>query len=148
MFLSDMSIKRVIESGSVVITPFNPENIQSNSYLLTVRGNHIVNYLQHINVWTKEYIEVPTCMLGILTARTSIARKGMFFTTSIGIDAGFKGNLVIEFFNVNREPFILNDGDKIVHLLLALTTTECTPYSGKYQGQRCGSGLENISDNR
>jgi deoxycytidine triphosphate deaminase len=144
MFFSDQDIRWAVIKGKVKIDPFTPANLQNNSYLLTANEDHRIRRLEHSNIWTRERIELPNNIVGLLTARSSIARQGLFFATSIGVDAGFKGNLVVEMFNVADDTLFIHKGDKIVHLWLARTKTSCSPYSGAYQNQRPGSGLENV----
>lgn len=142
LFLSDSDIQAHLASGRIRIKPFNLANLQNNSYLLTAKDKTLIIPLEHANIWTQESVELSNDLVGLLTARSSIARQGLFFATSIGVDAGFKGNLVIEVFNMSSRDLIINSGDKIVHIWFAQTTGNCSPYRGKYYGQKPGSGLE------
>jgi deoxycytidine triphosphate deaminase len=144
MFLSDKTILGCIQDGTIKIEPFKLGNVQNNSYLLESAEAIDIYPLENKNIWTMEKITLPNNMIGLLTARSSIARKGLFFATSIGVDAGFSGNLIIEFFNIGKKVYRLKQFDKIVHILFAQTTTECTPYKGIYQGQDPTSLFRNV----
>lgn len=144
MFLSDKDILKYVGLRKITIEPFNINNLQNNSYLLTSDETVEIKHLQHVNVWTKERVCLPNDIIGLLTARSSISRQGLFFATSIGVDAGFKGNLVIEFFNMSPNTFKLTRGDKMVHILFAQTTGPCKPYMGKYVNQKPGSLLRDV----
>jgi dCTP deaminase len=142
VFLSARDIERLLKSGKLGITPFDKENLGPNSYLLTADSELRVPRLEQRNIWTTEHVKIPTTHAALLTARSSIARRGLFFATSIGVDSGFEGNLVIEFFNVSNRDFMIKKGEPIVHLWVAELTSKARPYRGKYQGQRPGTGLE------
>lgn len=146
MFFGDKDIATLIRTGVVKIKPFALGRIQNNSYLLTSSETKTIEPGEHVNIWTAERIELPNNIVGLLTARSSISRQGLFFATSIGVDAGFKGHLVIEFFLIPKatKPYCLKKGDKIVHIWLAPTSCLCTPYKGKYQNQEPGGGLRDV----
>lgn len=142
MFLSGKDIEQLQKSGKLVITPFKKSNLGSNSYMLTANETLRVPRLQQKNIWTTEYVKIPTTHAALLTARSSIARRGLFFATSIGVDSGFEGNLVIEFFNVSNKEFVIKKGEPMVHLWITELSSRAVPYKGVYQGQKPGSKLK------
>ena len=144
VFLSGRDIEQLLKNGKLGITPFNKANLGPNSYMLSADSELKIPRLEQRNIWTIERVKIPTTHAALLTARSSIARRGLFFATSIGVDSGFDGNLVIEFFNVSKKDFVIKKGELMVHLWMAELSSRAKPYSGKYQGQQPGSGLENM----
>src|SRR5437016_4078435 len=77
--LSDNSIIMAVRCGLLVIDPFNPLHVQPASYDLTLAQDIILapyNESGHCALAdTIEWIEVPDCIRGELTGRSSVARQ-------------------------------------------------------------------------
>jgi len=53
------------------------------------------------------------------------------------VDAGFEGNITLEFYNANSRPLRIYPGMRICQLVFAQMEQPAeNPYRGKYQGQR------------
>jgi len=84
---------------------------------------------------TKEFLELPSDIMGFCAIRSTIARSGLIAPPTI-IDCGFKGTVTIEIFNASKKDIILYAGDRFLHVILEYTNSPCSkPYSGQYQGQ-------------
>jgi len=136
--LSNHDILKAVKGGKVKITPFNSGRIQNNSYKLSLSDTVVFAPKEFRNVWTLENVTLPNDLVGLLTARSIWARRGLFFCASIGVDAGFSGHLVIELLNVSDSHITVPAGEPFVHIWFIETTSECTPYSGSFQGQQPG----------
>lgn len=139
--LSNHDILKAVDEGRVGIDPFSAKRIQNNSYKLSLSETVVFAPGDFKNVWTLEKVSLPNNLAGLLTARSVWARKGLFFCASIGVDAGFSGNLVVELFNVSDSHITVPKGEPFVHLWLLKTSSECTPYSGIFQGQVPGESI-------
>ena len=139
--LSNHDILNAEKAGRIKITPFNAERVQNNSYKLSLSETVVFAPNEFKNIWTLEKVKLPNDLVGLLTARSVWARKGLFFCASIGIDAGFSGHLVIELLNVSDSHITVPKGEPFVHLWFMETTSECTPYTGPFQGQKPGEDV-------
>lgn len=148
MYLSGDILRDLIEHKVIKVEPFNPKYLQGNSLLLTSYDTFSIEPHEHKNVWTFEKIALPPYIYGILTARSSIARKGAFFATSIGVDSGFSGHLIVEFFNVSDTTLTFKKGTPIVHFLATIVAGYTRPYQGQYQNQAPGDCEETGKINR
>ncbi len=103
----------------------------------TNSGRFIIIYSHSfVLLSTKEYIELPSDIVGFCAIRSTIARSGLMIPMTI-VDAGFKGTLTIEIFNASKKDIILYAGDRFLHVILEYTKTPCDkPYNGSYQNQK------------
>ncbi len=91
---------------------------------------------------TRERIEIPDQLLGLLDGRSSLARVGlMVHITAHSIDPGWKGHITFEFFNAGRLPLALSPGLRIGAISFEQLTSPTTrPYGekkgAKYHGQQ------------
>ncbi len=97
---------------------------------------------EFILAMTKEYVEMPDDLMGRLEGRSSIGRLGVVVhSTAATIDAGFRGNITLEFANMGRIPVMLYPGMRICSLSFEeLTSPAEIPYynkkTAKYAGQK------------
>lgn len=89
---------------------------------------------------TKEYIEIPSYLGAEVRGRSSIGRLGLEVHSTAGwIDAGFKGELVLEISNNSSNPVSLEPGMRIAQLVFyRLGEKSSNPYNendNRYQGQ-------------
>lgn len=173
MILSDGSIKELISTGELGITPLDSEQIQPASVDCTL-GNHFlrVNDSQKTHLdfdskveyqevmaqqiviapqsfllaTTNEYIKLPNHITAFVEGRSSIGRMGLFIQNAGWVDAGFEGRITLELFNANSLPIVLSANRRICQLVFCLMDkTANRPYRGKYykQEQSVGSFINN-----
>lgn len=164
MILSGKTIHSKVKDGRLVISPFEPNNIQPASIDLRI-NNHFLDLDIHqstnlslerpaeyrdiyvddyiiippqsfILATTMEYIELPTTLTAFVEGRSSIGRLGLFIQNAGWIDPGFKGHITLELFNANRLPIELTVGRRVCQLVFAKVDQEAHQYDGKYIGQQ------------
>lgn len=149
-FLSDRDIKANINTGQIVIEPFDPSNVQPASCDLTLD-----RYFAYINpstdpidpkketeytnvitadgqpyelpaygfvlASTRERLKFPNNMIGRLEGKSSIGRLGLTAHVTAGFfDPGFRGHATLELFNANSRPILLWPGMKICQMSFCL----------------------------
>ncbi len=86
---------------------------------------------------TREYVKLPDYLTAFAEGRSSLGRLGLFIENAGWVDAGFEGNITLEFYNANSRPLKIYPGMRICQLVFARMETPAEkPYRGKYQGQR------------
>jgi dCTP deaminase len=129
MILSDKDIRRHLQEGSLVISPipedsaFQPasvdlslgiEFVDVNGKKLDYDKELILNPNQFILGCTKEWLEIPNFLVGILDGKSTIARKGIMIHVIAGfLDPGWKGVPTLEIKNLSNKPFVLVPDSKI-----------------------------------
>jgi dCTP deaminase len=165
MILSDISIRKLVESGELIVEPFEEENLQcssidlrlgsevalyTNSGCIDVKSQDIrVNRLeitdrgfeimpgQFLLATTVEYIKLPNYLTAFVEGRSSLGRLGLFIENAGWVDAGFEGQITLELFNANHCPIRLYRDMRICQLVFARLDREPgRVYRGKYRGQR------------
>jgi dCTP deaminase len=149
--LSDSDILARISSGSLRIGDFREHNLTPNGYDVTIaeilvppsndryrQGIVTVPPMTMFVVGTKEYLEVPSDLVGEIWIRTTWVRKGIL--SSFGrIDAGFNGNLTFSALNASDKPVDLPIGERFAQVvfeeLKSLPKKAYGERSGNYQGQ-------------
>ena len=161
MILSDKDIEKQLDKGNIVITPFNKERLNANSYNLTLynkiltykddvidmkRNNtyneHVLKpsgtilvpntlYLARTNEYTETNGFVP-----MIEGRSSIGRLGMFVHVTAGFgDVGFKGYWTLEISVV--KPLIIYPNVEICQIYYhTLSSKTKGKYNGKYQDNK------------
>jgi len=84
---------------------------------------------------SREYIELPSTVMAMLSTRSTVARMGIWHATASDIKPGFRGNIVFEF-EVKR-PVKIPAGSRLFQITLLSLAGE-SKYNGRYQSQ---SGL-------
>lgn len=160
MLLSDRTIRELLASGDVHITPEPAdERIQPISVDLTL-GNSWVkeiseNYdgfrlrMEHLVVApgefllasTYERVLLPKHIAGFVHGKSSWARQGLLVEAAGVVDPGFDGTITLELFNMASHPIPLSAGFPICQMTLhAVDTAVLRPYGSEglnshYQGQ-------------
>jgi len=90
---------------------------------------------EHVLAHTLEWLELPDDIVGLVNVRSTFARLGLYIPPTV-VDAGFKGQLVIEIIG-SEFPIRVYPGQRFLHLVLVRASSPVArPYSGKYQGQK------------
>lgn len=91
---------------------------------------------------TRERVAIPADLVGRIEGKSSLGRLGLLIHTTAGfVDAGWDGQLTLEFANVSSLPITLYPGMKIGQIsFIQMTTAADQPYGSaslgsKYQGQ-------------
>ncbi|MCX7760691.1 MAG: dCTP deaminase [Hydrogenothermaceae bacterium] len=97
----------------------------------------IIKPKQFVLATTVEYIKLPDFITAFVEGRSSLGRLGLFIENAGWVDAGFEGNITLEFYNANSIPIKIYPGMRICQLVFAkMEEPSEKPYRGKYQGQR------------
>ncbi len=120
-----------------VISPTAPEGFDGDGYVLTVREDRTLNYLEHRNMISKEVIFTPPNYVAHLTAKSRFGRMGLSFLNSVKVHSGFVGRLALELVNLNNEraPITVKHGDPLIHIEFITREGEPSPYRGNYMFQ-------------
>lgn len=163
MILTGKEIIRNANDGKIVITPFDLDCVNPNSYNLHL-GDKIIKYDTHGkyldpasqiptvthpklgDVWfldpgelylaqTAEYTETHD-LVPMIEGRSSWGRLGLFIHVTAGFgDTGFKGHWTLELSAVR--PLMLYPNVPICQIFYHTVQGEVTPYSSdKYQGNK------------
>lgn len=154
MILSDHTIKDYVSRHRIYVDP-EPEEEQYQPASLDLRlGEEVVKerdgstyrldeadeialepgefYLGH----TKEFVELPYDVAGLITGRSSVGRMGVIVHATAGfVDPGFAGELTLELCNFNHEPAELAVGDRVAQMMFFPLDETSTGYDGQYAGQ-------------
>lgn len=91
---------------------------------------------------TAERVAIPADLVGRIEGKSSLGRLGLLIHTTAGfVDAGWDGQLTLEFSNVASLPITLYPGMKIGQIsFMRMSTDADNPYGAgvlgsKYQGQ-------------
>ena len=168
MILSDITLKKMLDSGELLVAPLTPEQIQPASidlrlsdHFLKVNENSLEvirldSELQYeelnqreivipphsfLLATTREYIRLPNDLTAFVEGRSSIGRIGLFIQNACWVDPGFEGTITLELYNANRLPIRLQEGRRICQLVFArMDQMADRPYQGKYQFQQRATG--------
>ena len=174
MILSDKTLMKMLEEGSLVASPIEPEQIQPASIdirlgntfsIVKDSSTGIINledkieyetietdtYVllpgQFVLATTMEYFELPDDLTAFVEGRSSLGRMGLFIQNAGWVDPGFKGEITLELFNANRCAIELKSGRRVGQLVFAkMDEKALNPYNGKYQGQKGATGSRVFMD--
>lgn len=120
-----------------VIHPFSEELMDGDGYVLTVRDDVTISYLQHINLISAEIVFVPPDYVAHLTAKSKFGRMGLSFLNAAKVHSGFVGRLALEIVNLNneRKPVSIKRSDPFMHFELIKRDGKPHPYQGRYMFQ-------------
>ena len=168
MILSDKTLYRMLEEGTLSITPLDKEQVQPASVdirlgntfsivedlstgIITLKDEvryktistdtYILLPGQFVLATTMEYVSLPDNLTAFVEGRSSLGRLGLFIQNAGWVDPGFKGEITLELFNANRCAIELKAGRRVGQLVFAeMDDIALNPYNGKYQGQRGATG--------
>lgn len=102
---------------------------------------------QFVLATTIEYVKLPDFITAFVEGRSSLGRLGLFIENAGWVDAGFEGNITLEFYNANSVPIKIYPEMRICQLVFAQMIEKAEkPYRGKYQGQRGTTGSKIFLD--
>lgn len=142
---------RVFSNNSVPFLDLSGEREQLNKDIDRVMGKEIL--IENDDVFfihpgelvlgsTFESVEIPADLVGWLDGRSSLARLGLMVHVTAGrIDPGWKGQVVLEFYNLGKMPLALKPGMIICALSFeTLSNPAKRPYlsreNAKYKNQQ------------
>ncbi len=163
MILSDTDIKRLLDTGELVIEPLHEDTIRENGVDLRFSGyigkvgkkivfepgstdpdevfeevyvdEYVINPGEFIILSTLEYVKLSESLMGFINLRSSFARLGLILSPTI-VDAGFEGNLTVGLYS-STLPVKISRGTRFLHLVFGrLGSKSSNPYSGRYRGVR------------
>ncbi|MGD0477359.1 MAG: hypothetical protein ABSB29_04220 [Nitrososphaerales archaeon] len=120
-----------------VIYPSDPRAFDGDGYVLTVREDRTLNYLEHRNMISREIVFTPPDCVAHLTSKSKFGRLGLSFLNSVKVHSGFVGRLALELVNLSNEraPITIKQGDPLIHIEFLRREGEPSPYTGKYMFQ-------------
>ncbi len=120
-----------------MINPSSEGNFDGDGYVLTVKEDRTLNYLEHRNVVSNEIVFVPPDFVAHLSAKSKYGRLGLSFLNSVKVHSGFVGRLVLELVNLSNErrPITIERGEPFMHIEFVRREGEPSPYSGRYMFQ-------------
>ncbi len=174
MVLSDRTIMRMLEEGTLRISPLEREQIQPASvdirlgntfsivedsptgivtldkemkYKTITSDTYVLLPNQFVLATTQEYFELPDDLTAFVEGRSSLGRMGLFIQNAGWVDPGFRGEITLELYNVNRCAIELRAGRRVGQLVFSrMDDRALRPYDGKYQGQRGATGSKAFLD--
>lgn len=174
MILSDKTIKRMLEDGSLKVEPMEAGQVQPASidirlghtfsvvedspkgilnlndeihYKMIESDTYVLLPGQFVLATTMEYISLPNDLTAFVEGRSSLGRMGLFIQNSGWVDPGFEGEITLELYNANRCAIELKAGRRVGQLVFAkMDDVAENPYRGKYQGQRGATGSRVFMD--
>ena len=168
MILSDKTIRSLLASGQLGISPLEDMQIQpasvdvrlGNTFSVLETGSSAIVKMdsrieyrsltsetfillpgQFVLGSTMEYFRLPDNMTAFVEGRSSIGRMGVFIQNAGWVDPGFEGEITLELFNASNCAVELQAGRRVGQLVFAQLDRDAeNPYRGKYQGQRTATG--------
>lgn len=161
MILTDDQIREAIDSGKIVIDPFEPNQIQPASIDLRVGPEGATTKTkQKVDIKSRGYITLEPGDFGVIQIlesikfdnqhagriglRSKFARKGLIATTGPQIDPGFHGTIILGLTNLTPQNVPISYNDDVLTLEIhRLQQPVGKVYDGPYQGRR-GLGPEEL----
>jgi dCTP deaminase len=119
------------------IYPFNESLLDGDGYILTVREDTTLNYLEHKNLISEEVVFTPPNFVAHLTAKSKYGRMGLSFLNAAKVHSGFVGRLALELVNLSNEriPITIRRGNPLMHIEFVSREGSPSPYTGQYMFQ-------------
>ena len=119
------------------VYPFDMSLLDGDGYVLTVKDETTLNYLEHKNLISKEVVFTPPDYVAHLTAKSKFGRAGLSFLNAAKVHSGFVGRLALELVNLSNErtPITIRKGDPLIHIEFITRIGKPSPYMGEYQFQ-------------
>jgi len=119
------------------VYPFSFDLLDGDGYVLTVKDEMTLHYLEHQNLISHEVVFVPPDYVAHLTAKSRYGRMGLSFLNAAKIHSGFVGRLALELVNLSndRKPIAIKRGDPLMHMEFITREGDPSPYVGEYMFQ-------------
>ena len=119
------------------IYPSEDSAFDGDGYVLTVREDRTLHYLEHRNMVSREIVFTPPDCVAHLTSKSKFGRLGLSFLNSVKVHSGFVGRLALELVNLSNErtPITIRQGDPLIHMEFLRREGAPEPYSGRYMFQ-------------
>jgi len=129
-------LKELIDNNKCIY-PYDFTLLDGDGYVLTVKEETTVHYLEHKNLVSYEVVFTPPNYVAHLTAKSKYGRMGLSFLNAAKVHSGFIGRLVLELVNLSndRRPITIKRGDPFMHIEFITREGEPAPYTGPYQFQ-------------
>jgi dCTP deaminase len=129
-------LKNIIEKFKCVY-PYDHNLLDGDSYILTVKEETTLHYLEHKNLISYEIVFTPPEYIAHLTAKSKYGRMGLSFLNAAKVHSGFVGRLALEVVNLSNDrcPITIKRGDPFMHLEFIRREGSPSPYLGEYQFQ-------------
>ena len=123
--------------ASKIVYPFDHNLLDGDGYILTVKDETTLHYLEHKNLISYEIVFTPPNLIAHLTAKSRYGRMGLSFLNAAKVHSGFIGRLALELVNLSndRQPIAIKRGDPLMHLEYITRDGKVSPYLGPYQFQ-------------
>jgi dCTP deaminase len=135
MILSATETLRRLQSGDLVIEPYERASQQPASYDLRVSEDTALSAGRCTLVHSIERVELPADLAATLRCRSSYARRGILLGGGF-VDPGFRGQLTLCLANVGTEEVPLTRGDRVVQMILQEVLNGDRLYEGRYQDSK------------
>ncbi len=128
----------LIYPDSIEVLDVKDESLNTKLQMVKVDETGFIIQPKHfILATTVEYIKLSDNLTAFVEGRSSLGRLGLFIENAGWVDAGFEGNITLEFYNANTRPIKIYPNMRICQLVFAEMKEKAeNPYRGKYQGQR------------
>jgi dCTP deaminase len=129
-----------------IIYPYDPSLLDGDSYILTVKEDTRLQYLEHKNLVSREIVFTPPNYIAYLTAKSKFGRMGLSFLNAAKVHSGFVGRLALELVNLSNEraPITIKKGNPLMHIEFITREGKPSPYVGEYQFQFMNPSEKNI----
>ena len=129
-------LKELIEKYKCIY-PYDYNLLDGDSYVLTVKEETTLNYMEHKNLISYEIVFIPPNCVAHLTAKSKYGRMGLSFLNAAKVHSGFVGRLALEIVNLSNDrcPITIKHGDPFMHIEFETREGEPSPYVGRYQFQ-------------
>jgi dCTP deaminase len=119
------------------VHPFDYGLLDGDGYVLTVKEERTLHYLEHQNLISNEIVFTPPEFVAHLTAKSKYGRMGLSFLNAAKVHSGFIGRLALELVNLSneRQPITIKRGDPLMHIEFMKREGEASPYNGGYMFQ-------------
>ncbi len=84
---------------------------------------------------TIEKVNMPDYLLAIFTPRSTLFRSGVYVFGG-QVPPGYWGELAMGIYNFREEPFILEMGARVLHIMFSEVRSKSNLYHGQWQGGR------------
>ena len=119
------------------VHPFDFSLLDGDGYVLTVKDETTLHYLEHKNLISHEVVFTPPNYVAHLTAKSRYGRLGLSFLNAAKVHSGFVGRLALELVNLSndRTPITIKRGEPLMHIEFITRDGEPSPYQGPYMFQ-------------